>query len=184
MQILCKFCTTSDKINVAQTCWKMILEHSVPCFMASPPSSQIAPVPLTVLILAEGPAPWTRQSKPVHHAFPDMSGNREMETLSASVRSIYPAPKRILYTFFSFLLFHFSFCLPAVCSGAPNCAALNRYPCSEVPNTCGRCFPRHLGVEGFSNESCFGMSYYTINRPGPLGQSSNSFSHCFKSKVL
>lgn len=86
--------------------------------------------------------------------------------------------------FFSFLSSIFSSCLSAVCSGAPNCAALNRYPCSDVPNTCGRCFPRHLGVEGFSNESCFGMSYYTINRPGPLGQSSNSFSHCFKSKVL
>ena len=71
----------------------------------------------------------------------------------------------------------FSSHLPAVCSGAPDCTALNRYPCSEVPNTCGRCFSRHLGVEGFSNESCFGMSLYNQTRaPSSINQSSFSLS--------
>lgn len=46
-----------------------------------------------------------------------------------------------------------------VCSGAPDCTAVSREPCSTVANTCGPCFPRHLtapGQEGFSNEPCFG----------------------------
>ena len=42
-----------------------------------------------------------------------------------------------------------------VCSGAPDCTALNREPCSDVANTCGACFERHLGEEGFSNQPCF-----------------------------
>ena len=68
---------------------------------------------------------------------------------------LFPSP---LLLFPSPLSSIFSSHFPAVCSGAPDCTALNRYPCSEVPNTCGHCFTRHLGVEGFSNESCFGMS--------------------------
>ncbi len=44
------------------------------------------------------------------------------------------------------------------CSGSPDCGVLNRERCSQVENTCGSCFPRHLGENGFSNESCFGMS--------------------------
>ena len=47
-----------------------------------------------------------------------------------------------------------------VCSGAPNCMALNRHPCSAVPNTCGPCFQRHLGEEGYSNGSCFGTMIF------------------------
>lgn len=43
-----------------------------------------------------------------------------------------------------------------MCSGAPDCAALNRHPCHDVANTCGVCFQRHLGEEGNSNQSCFG----------------------------
>lgn len=49
-----------------------------------------------------------------------------------------------------------------VCSGAPDCTAINREPCSMVANTCGPCFQRHLttpGHEGFSNEPCFGESH-------------------------
>ena len=55
------------------------------------------------------------------------------------------------------IVYFIIFLLHAVCSGAPNCMSLNRHPCSEVPNTCGPCFTRHLGEEGFSNTSCFGI---------------------------
>ena len=157
------------------------------CALVSP---QIVLVPLTVLILAEDPAPWTHQSKPVHRAFLDTLESRGTETLSASVRSsaiiLSSYRKNLLACFplpLSPLLFPsplssiFSSHLPAVCSGAPDCTALNRYPCSEVPNTCGRCFSRHLGVEGFSNESCFGMSLYNQTRaPSSINQSSFSLS--------
>ena len=50
-----------------------------------------------------------------------------------------------------------------VCSGAPDCTALNRDPCTTVPNTCGPCFRRHLttpGEEGFSNIACYGECCY------------------------
>lgn len=45
-----------------------------------------------------------------------------------------------------------------LCSGSPNCSAINRAPCAAVENTCGPCFLRHLtvsGQEGVSNEPCF-----------------------------
>ena len=59
------------------------------------------------------------------------------------------------YHCWTFLLY-FGYNFVVVCSGAPNCMALNRHPCSAVPNTCGPCFTRHLGEEGYSNGSCFG----------------------------
>ena len=60
-------------------------------------------------------------------------------------------PRRIFVM--AFVIIH------TVCSGAPNCTAINREACSMIPNTCGPCLQRHLttpGQEGFSNELCFG----------------------------
>lgn len=57
---------------------------------------------------------------------------------------------------------HLLYCGCIVCSGAPDCMALNREPCTTVRNTCGSCFRRHLGQEGFSNDPCFGEQILDI----------------------
>ena len=166
-----------------ETCWKVILDYSVPCFMASPPPSPDCTGAPDCSDLGRGPCSLDTPEQTCSSCLPGHVGEQgDGNTQCIRTKPFIQLQKEFyLYACFCLPLSStFSFCLPAVCSGAPNCAALNRYPCSEVPNTCGRCFPRHLGVEGFSNESCFGMSCCTI-RPGPLGQSSNSFSYCFKS---
>lgn len=81
----------------------------------------------------------------------DTLERKEMETQNAYVHKKKPkANVTAVFTYFIFAM------IIVVCSGAPNCMALNRHPCSAVPNTCGPCFTRHLGEEGYSNGSCFG----------------------------
>lgn len=40
------------------------------------------------------------------------------------------------------------------CSGAPDCAALNRMGCSSTIATCGLCLTGHIGEESHSNSKC------------------------------
>lgn len=40
------------------------------------------------------------------------------------------------------------------CSGAPDCDALNRFPCSVTSHTCDVCYPGFSGIEGHSNFAC------------------------------
>ena len=43
----------------------------------------------------------------------------------------------------------------ANCSSAPNCVALNRFLCSDIPHTCGQCLGSHpFGDEGPGNSPC------------------------------
>lgn len=73
--------------------------------------------------------------------------------------------KILLFTAYSYYVYQ------TVCSGAPDCSALNRQPCSFVAGTCGPCNTRHitlsLGDEGFSNIPCFGNNYYRQTKNNP-----------------
>ena len=44
------------------------------------------------------------------------------------------------------------------CTIAPNCNHLNRYPCSNIAQTCGICYNGYYGVFGNSNTKCISMN--------------------------
>ena len=44
------------------------------------------------------------------------------------------------------------------CNESPNCAKLNRFPCSKTKDTCGPCLStKYAGVEGDSNLQCYAL---------------------------
>jgi hypothetical protein len=59
------------------------------------------------------------------------------------------------------------------CSGAPNCASLNREGCYEMVNTCGSCLTNYYGVVGPDNSECRAAGS-TI----PVGGACNLDSQC------
>ena len=61
----------------------------------------------------------------------------------------------------------------ANCSLAPDCASLNRIPCSSVAQTCGPCLDGYLGLDGPANTPCNLSSVFRST-----GSSCNSDSDC------
>jgi hypothetical protein len=61
------------------------------------------------------------------------------------------------------------------CSAAPDCDALNRDPCTTVPNTCGNCkSPSYIGDTSFANSMCVVPKWNRLLR----GEHMESLSEC------
>jgi hypothetical protein len=49
------------------------------------------------------------------------------------------------------------------CTNAPNCSSLNRYECSSIDHTCGKCLDGdYVGSEGYSNSKCISSKEYSL----------------------
>lgn len=77
------------------------------------------------------------------------------------------------------------------CEIAPQCALLFRYPCSFVPNTCGRCLPGYFGLSQESNIPCrenlpsSALAVLYVPDGGPCQRSSQcASSSCFRKICL
>lgn len=44
------------------------------------------------------------------------------------------------------------------CTTASHCSLMNRFPCADVANTCGVCFPLTDGIAGNANSQCSGTA--------------------------
>jgi hypothetical protein len=65
------------------------------------------------------------------------------------------------------------------CSGAPDCAKLNRAGCSQTPQTCGVCVTSlYVGEVGDSNEPCILKSAVSHRRLGDVGSACLVAGNC------
>ena len=62
------------------------------------------------------------------------------------------------------------------CTGAGNCASIQRAACSTTPNTCGLCLPGYASPYVISNRPCRSTS--TVSQLSPVGDKCSQSSQC------
>lgn len=65
------------------------------------------------------------------------------------------------------------------CTGSPNCTALNRGECQNVPHTCEACYDGYDGVVGPYNTKCFNL---TKESPSGIGEPCEAHEQCLYGK--
>ena len=64
------------------------------------------------------------------------------------------------------------------CSGAPNCAALYRSPCSSLDHTCGSCSSGYVGESGSRNSPCINPRSFSVRNQSIVSQQKLCLYNC------